>query len=488
MGGPRQYFSKEAAPGSDDKLVGVVVTIFSGTSYDEMFREVEPTTVPGERISTYSIGCADVKLLHDYLVAAMPVPEAWTSLIEDLQSVRPDSVIFNWECCSVVDDNGFPACFEAHALNFLVLSRGFTAMRSHVPLQRALYELQRPPVEHYGWLEKLSGNRAVGWQRRWVVLKAGILYSLENPSDQEPRRIVHLCNVLRVSFDETAFVVRLEECSAEQNSPVVSPSAPPGRTWQFRMEHNDGGSGFAANGENAAYFGNWTSIKVAFMDHIEFAAELPGLLRSAPAGTLPSAAAAKGAAAEARSDFNRRLRSGRLVVLVEGGPPLSSLVAPGAPAFQLPPDIQSKLAESGDDAAFEHVQDGIRSAYRMLSGSEATPELMNRVLANARVEAGIDVLVALGFPMQDMKSKYIIVVKKNCVRLLWYSYVLPLPTPGAVDGPFILRTATGNLAAADDQTGAGSLLQYELRRARRSAYGNMIEYLLGDASLKLDEL
>lgn len=154
--GPRQYFSKEAAPGSDDKLVGVVVTIFSGTSYDGMFREVEPTTVPGERISTYSIGCVDVKLLHDYLVAAMPVPEAWTSLIEDLQSVRPDSVIFNWECCSVVDDNGFPACFEAHARTsdsmtmsfiWLLLSRGFTAMCSDFSLKALIGEWSE---EHLG--------------------------------------------------------------------------------------------------------------------------------------------------------------------------------------------------------------------------------------------------------------------------------------------------------------------------------------------------
>jgi hypothetical protein len=144
--GPQKHFTKENEAGGDDKLVGVVVTIFGGCSYDPMFREVEPTTVPGERITTYSIGCGDAKLLHDYLVAVMPVPDAWTSLIEDLQSVPPDSVIFNWECCAEVDDSGFPQCSETPADNmtmnliWLVLSRGFTAMCSDFSLKALIHD------------------------------------------------------------------------------------------------------------------------------------------------------------------------------------------------------------------------------------------------------------------------------------------------------------------------------------------------------------
>merc|ERR1712224_1072202 len=132
--GPKKYFTKAAASAGEEKLAGVVVSIFSGCSYDPMFREVEPITVPGERSSTYSIGCTDVKLLHDYLVAAMPVPEAWKELLEDVQSVEPDSVIFNWECCDAVDKSGFPRCQDAPmedlTMSFmrLAVQRGFTVM------------------------------------------------------------------------------------------------------------------------------------------------------------------------------------------------------------------------------------------------------------------------------------------------------------------------------------------------------------------------
>merc|ERR1712070_782154 len=143
----------------DDKLVGVVVTIFEGSSYDEMFREIKPTTVLGERISTYAMGCRDVKLLHDYLSAAAPMPEgesAWRSLVEDVQQVPADSVVFNWECCSGCGDHQFPCALPCHGAGrrrsraeaasstmpfmALVLRRGHTVMCSDFSLKSLIFE------------------------------------------------------------------------------------------------------------------------------------------------------------------------------------------------------------------------------------------------------------------------------------------------------------------------------------------------------------
>ena len=50
-----------------DKLVAVVVTISAECSYDENFREVKPETVPGERVSTYSVSLHDAAKLLDLL-------------------------------------------------------------------------------------------------------------------------------------------------------------------------------------------------------------------------------------------------------------------------------------------------------------------------------------------------------------------------------------------------------------------------------------
>merc|ERR1719197_295687 len=109
QGAPQKLFTDDE--NLKDKLVGVIVTIFEGNSYDAMFREVKPTTVPGERISTYSISCSEVEKLHVFLASLVPIPEdqgAWNSLVQDVRQVPTDSVVFNWECCSGCGDQAFP--------------------------------------------------------------------------------------------------------------------------------------------------------------------------------------------------------------------------------------------------------------------------------------------------------------------------------------------------------------------------------------------
>jgi len=161
-GAPHKLFTSDE--NAKDKLVGVVVTIFEGSSYDEMFRTVKPTTVSGERISTYSLACCDIGKLYDYLAAPMPVPEDWRCLIEDLQQVEADSVVFNWECCSACGDTCFPcrgvrssirqrmqnmSMSASTTMRFmnLALGRGHTVMCSDFSLKSLLFEWSE---EHLG--------------------------------------------------------------------------------------------------------------------------------------------------------------------------------------------------------------------------------------------------------------------------------------------------------------------------------------------------
>jgi len=134
-------------------LVGVVVTIFEGSSYDDMFREVRPVTVPGERVSTYSVACSNVGILHTHLscAAASPeqwreqAPEAWRGLVEEVRQVPADSVVFNWECCSGCGDHEFPrACDGSHSATMpfmgFLLDNGFTVMCSDFSLKSLIHE------------------------------------------------------------------------------------------------------------------------------------------------------------------------------------------------------------------------------------------------------------------------------------------------------------------------------------------------------------
>lgn len=99
-----------------ERLVGVIVTIFASGSYDENFREVRPETVPGEKVSTYSLSLFAVQTLQDYLSGKLTPEGIWTQLVEDIRSVPADSVTFNWECCGACSDRGFRQAARASAL------------------------------------------------------------------------------------------------------------------------------------------------------------------------------------------------------------------------------------------------------------------------------------------------------------------------------------------------------------------------------------
>jgi len=164
--GPQKLFTNGQK--LEDKLVGVIVTIFEGSSYDEMFREVRPTTVPGERISTYSLACSDVGQLHTFLAAMASMPEGdsvWRCLVEDVRAVPSDSVVFNWECCQGCGDHAFPCsgglrgfrtalprmstASPSATMQFMgfALRSGFTVMCSDFSLKSLIHEWSE---EHLG--------------------------------------------------------------------------------------------------------------------------------------------------------------------------------------------------------------------------------------------------------------------------------------------------------------------------------------------------
>lgn len=145
---------------AQDKLVGVIVTIFADSSYDENFREVRPETVTGERVSTYSLDLSEAGFLQDYLSSGSAPSGSWARLVEDIRSVPADSVTLNWECCGACDDGGFhtsgfrqrrrtpsPNPSPTICLISFALRSGFTVMCSDFSLKALIAE----------WSEELLG-------------------------------------------------------------------------------------------------------------------------------------------------------------------------------------------------------------------------------------------------------------------------------------------------------------------------------------------
>jgi len=153
--GPRKLFTD--GQNVADKIVAVIVTIFEGSSYDPMFREVTPTTVPGERTSTYSLSCTDVGKLHTVLAPTAPMVEdehhMWRCLVEDVWHVPSDSVVFNWARCTGCGDHAFhranaeprhqgatPMASVTMQFMGFALRSGFTVMCSDFSLKSLIHE------------------------------------------------------------------------------------------------------------------------------------------------------------------------------------------------------------------------------------------------------------------------------------------------------------------------------------------------------------
>merc|ERR1712232_768147 len=116
----------------------------------------------GERTSTYSLSCIDIVKLHTLLAATAPIPDneddVWRRLVEDVRQVPPDSVVFNWECCSGCGYHAFPCSagqlgrrgsapqFEistpSATMQFMgfALRSGFTVMCSDFSLKSLIHE------------------------------------------------------------------------------------------------------------------------------------------------------------------------------------------------------------------------------------------------------------------------------------------------------------------------------------------------------------
>jgi len=69
--------------------------------------------IPGGRVSVFQFEYADLGAILNRFNKKSPEQEWLKSLVEDLfkdiESVNPESVVFNWECCSSCSNQTFPS-------------------------------------------------------------------------------------------------------------------------------------------------------------------------------------------------------------------------------------------------------------------------------------------------------------------------------------------------------------------------------------------
>jgi len=156
------------------ELVAVIVSIRHEGSYDELFTMVEQKSEPGTHVNTYLIEDVDPdKLLElcsiNFDEKRSCIEREWgkdaCDMLTDVNSVDPDSVVFNWECCGGCGDHGFGNKKTPMPLfSFLLHKRSFMVMCSDFSLKALIHD----------WDEKVLGAnplRNVGTFGTQVILR-----------------------------------------------------------------------------------------------------------------------------------------------------------------------------------------------------------------------------------------------------------------------------------------------------------------------------
>jgi len=131
---------KELALGTnleDKNIVGMVVTMCSGSTYDGVFTSVEQKAGEGERVAVYS--CSDIHPTQ--LLESLQIHEdnkgtldkttshcCKDKMLSEMKSLEPCTVVFNWECCSGFSSDRFKEMNENDptiALMAYLLERGY---------------------------------------------------------------------------------------------------------------------------------------------------------------------------------------------------------------------------------------------------------------------------------------------------------------------------------------------------------------------------
>jgi hypothetical protein len=141
-------------PSAESVLVGVIITISDGTSYDPLFSQVPQRAGENQRVATYRASVASLQHMINALSGNTPPVPLPTSLhrnlrrmAADIREVQPDSVVFNWECCAGCGNNQFHDASIVMNLVKHLLDRGHMVMFSDFSLKALITE----------WKENLLG-------------------------------------------------------------------------------------------------------------------------------------------------------------------------------------------------------------------------------------------------------------------------------------------------------------------------------------------
>jgi hypothetical protein len=134
-------FLQKINQGEDTTLpvVSVIVTLYSGSSYDDLFRSIKQVAPEG-RVALYCANLESTDLLLKAIngelnqITEENFKSTAQELLKDIESVEPDCVLFNWECCSSCAVS-FPQSEMTMKLLKLIIDKHYMVMFSDFALK-----------------------------------------------------------------------------------------------------------------------------------------------------------------------------------------------------------------------------------------------------------------------------------------------------------------------------------------------------------------
>eukprot|EP01116_Phalansterium_solitarium_P023658 TRINITY_DN8400_c0_g1_i1.p1 TRINITY_DN8400_c0_g1~~TRINITY_DN8400_c0_g1_i1.p1 ORF type:complete len:413 (+),score=96.47 TRINITY_DN8400_c0_g1_i1:142-1239(+) len=133
-------------------VVAVIATIKQAGSFDKLFSDV-PQKAPDGRVSVYCFSYDCLRAIRTRLAGQDRTPAAGGSVesvvdefVRDVASVQPESVVFNFECCSGCSNDRFPSGFKDDVMELtqFALARKHMLMFSDFSLKALIAEWSEP--------------------------------------------------------------------------------------------------------------------------------------------------------------------------------------------------------------------------------------------------------------------------------------------------------------------------------------------------------
>ena len=208
--------SSGSAPSTElfeDEVCAVVVTMRTGSSYDELFEKV-PQKLDSGFVSVYAVDLTRITpaALCHYLVPleeedadGTPIPAAppadlpamtpedvamFALLREEIKLVDPGCVVINFECCSGCSAGGISSGYKGKGINRVTrraLNKGFMTMFSDFSLKALIHE----------WDEKALGPKVFKKHDSSISSSMGLRFKPEDLTESPSAQLAavgELCN------------------------------------------------------------------------------------------------------------------------------------------------------------------------------------------------------------------------------------------------------------------------------------------------------